>query len=92
MRTGLNSWVYVLIALIPRAHFLYQLSDVAKGLAYLHSCNVIHGDLKGVRRHSDSTFATILTPASRMFLLILMVTHESQIFVSLQSLQTWIMS
>jgi serine/threonine protein kinase len=30
--------------LIPR-----QLSDVAEGLNYLHSCDVIHGDLKGVR-------------------------------------------
>jgi serine/threonine protein kinase len=30
--------------LIPR-----QLSDVAEGLEYLHSCDVIHGDLKGVR-------------------------------------------
>ena len=27
----------------------HQLTDVAKGLCYLHSCNVIHGDLKGVR-------------------------------------------
>lgn len=26
-----------------------QLIGVAEGLAYLHSCNVIHGDLKGVR-------------------------------------------
>lgn len=26
-----------------------QLSDVAEGLNYLHSCDVIHGDLKGVR-------------------------------------------
>jgi serine/threonine protein kinase len=27
---------------------------VAKGLAYLHSCDVIHGDLKGVRVISGS--------------------------------------
>ena len=27
---------------------LRQLSDIAEGLNYLHSCNVIHGDLKGV--------------------------------------------
>lgn len=25
-----------------------QLSDTAKGLCFLHSCSVIHGDLKGV--------------------------------------------
>ena len=37
-----------------------QLSDVAKGLCYLHSCNVIHGDLKGVRG-STSYFTTVLT-------------------------------
>ena len=40
----------------------YQLSDVAEGLNYLHYCNVIHGDLKGVRDYSRSHFATVLTP------------------------------
>lgn len=39
----------------------YQLSDVAKGLYYLHSCNVIHGDLKGVRDCSKSRFLALLT-------------------------------
>ena len=33
---------------LPRTYPCCQLSDVAKGLCYLHSCNVIHGDLKGV--------------------------------------------
>lgn len=40
----------------------YQLSDVAKGLRYLHSCNVTHGDLKGVRERSESLFTSMLTP------------------------------
>jgi len=30
-----------------------QLLGVAEGLVYLHSCNVIHGDLKGVRVDTD---------------------------------------
>ena len=37
-----------------------QLSDVAKGLDYLHSSNVIYGDLKGVRGCPNSSFTTIL--------------------------------
>ena len=39
----------------------HQLSDVAEGLLYLHSCSVVHGDLKGVRDYSRSCF-TIFTP------------------------------
>ena len=39
----------------------YQLSGVARGLCYLHSCNVVHGDLKGVRGCSKSCSATIFT-------------------------------
>ena len=35
-----------------RAYARRQLFDLAKGLCYLHSCNVIHGDLKGVRGFS----------------------------------------
>ena len=34
-----------------------QLVDVARGLRYLHLCDVIHGDLKGVRAWSSSGFA-----------------------------------
>ena len=47
------SWM---IHLPPR-----KLRDTADGLHYLHSCNVVHGDLKGVRGSSESRF-TILTP------------------------------
>ena len=39
----------------------HQLSGVAEGLNYLHSCNVIHGDLRGVHGCSDSRFTLILT-------------------------------
>ena len=40
-----------------------QLSDVAEGLNYLHYCNVIHGDLKGVGGYFGSYFTTALTPS-----------------------------
>ena len=43
-------------------HARHQLSDVANGLCYLHSHNVIHGDLKGVRDCSESHPITVLTP------------------------------
>lgn len=38
----------VLVPPRNRALFFCQLVDVARGLHYLHLCNVIHGDLKGV--------------------------------------------
>ena len=44
------------------AYYGYQVSDVAKGLRYLHSCNVVHGDLKGVRNRFKYCFVTLLTP------------------------------
>ena len=40
-----------------------QLSDIAEGLNYLHSCNVVHGDLKGVRDCSESRFTAVFTPS-----------------------------
>ena len=43
---------------------IHQLSDVAEGLNYLHCCNAIHGDLKGVRNCSRSlSFIVIPTPS-----------------------------
>ena len=33
-----------------------------KGLCYLHSRNVIHGDLKGARSFLKSRFTSVLTP------------------------------
>ena len=44
------------------AHSCYQLSDAASGLSFLHSCSVIHGDLKGVCNRSRYRFSTALTP------------------------------
>lgn len=43
------------------ANFYCQLSDTAEGLCYLHSCNVIHGDLKGVRG-PQFCLSTLSTP------------------------------
>jgi len=47
---------------LSRAQSRSQLSDVAQGLCYLHSCNVIHGDLKGVCSRSISRLTATLTP------------------------------
>ena len=41
----------------------HQLSDTAKGLCFLHSRNIVHGDLKGVRDYSELGFAAVLTRA-----------------------------
>jgi serine/threonine protein kinase len=54
--------VRVLSLCLFRAYSRCQLSDVAKGLYYLHSCNVIHGDLKGVRGRSKSRSSAALIP------------------------------
>ena len=50
---------------VPRNASLpsYQLVDVASGLRYLHLCNVIHGDLKGVRALSPSGSAIANSPS-----------------------------
>ena len=39
-----------------------QLYDVAQGLHFLHSRNVVHGDLKGVRNRSKPGFIVVLIP------------------------------
>jgi serine/threonine protein kinase len=33
---------------VPESSSIHQLCDVAEGLNYLHSCNVIHGSIRGV--------------------------------------------
>ena len=40
-------------------YFSCQLIDVAEGLNYLHNCEVIHGDLKGVGPTSSQDFQTL---------------------------------
>jgi len=47
---------------LSHAYSHYQLSEVAKGLHYIHSCNVIHGGIKGVRGQSKPNLTTVLTP------------------------------
>ena len=49
-RVGLVS---TLLLCLSHAYSHYWLSDVAKGLCYLHSCSVIRGDLNGVRDYMD---------------------------------------
>ena len=39
----------------------HQISDIAEGLRFLHSRNVVHGDLRGVRDCSGPCFTTVLT-------------------------------
>jgi len=62
MRTDLVSSVLLLLHCM-KCLSPHQLSDVTDGLNYLHSSNVIHGDLKGVRDYSRSHFTTIFTPS-----------------------------
>jgi len=50
------------VVFASNAYSSYQLSDVARGLCYLHSRNVIHGDLKGVCDCCVSRFNIVLTP------------------------------
>ena len=59
MQIDSNLWVSLLQCL-SNTYSSRQLSNVAKGLCYLHSCNMVHGDLKGVSGCSNSSFATVL--------------------------------
>ena len=59
----------------------HQLSDVAEGLNYLHSCDVIHGDLKGVCDRSRFRLPPHSRPPSRAFSWTRPTVHESQILV-----------
>lgn len=46
----------------------HQLLDVAKGVKYLHDCDVIHGDLKGVNVSSLLNFMVSLINARSQIL------------------------
>ena len=56
------SLVSVPLLCCTRRLLFYQLSNVAEGLRHLHSRNVIHGDLKGVRDYSWPCLTARLTP------------------------------
>ncbi|KAF9643892.1 kinase-like protein [Thelephora ganbajun] len=45
----------------PDTDRLELLCKVANGLCYLHSCDVIHGSIRGVRGHSKSRFTSMPT-------------------------------
>jgi len=60
IQTDLNSYASLPLCL-SHAYSNFQLSDLAEGLCYLHSCNVIHGNLKGVCGCSKSRCTTVLT-------------------------------
>ena len=53
-RVGLVSIPPVLFD--PTTYRWHQLSGVAEGLLFLHSRNIVHGDLKGVRDCSGFAF------------------------------------
>jgi serine/threonine protein kinase len=77
--------------LVTRAYTRYQLSDIAKGLCYLHSCNIIHGDLKGVRGCSKSRSTPVMTPPSPTSLWTTPDMRGSRTLASPRSLKTWIL-
>ena len=59
MQTDLDSWASLPLYL-SHAYSCCQLSGVAGGLCYLHSCNVAHGDLRGVRPRYKSWSCFVL--------------------------------
>lgn len=62
MQTDMGS--YASLTLCPsHAHHRYQVFDIANGIYYLHSHDVIHGAIKGVCNYSESRFRTIFTPS-----------------------------
>ena len=52
-----------MLCLIPAYPLSHQLCDVAAGLQFLHSRNVVHGGLKGVRDCLKPRFVIVLTQA-----------------------------
>lgn len=75
-----------------RVNFYLELSDVAEGLYFLHSRNVVHGDLKGVRYWHDIRSTVVLTLPSQTSSWIATVTRGSRISVLPRLLGTRIRS
>jgi len=65
----------------------FQLLDISNGLSYLHSLEIVHGDLKGVRIGFCVSACGILTISHRRIIFSLMdrVVHGSTISGSLAS-------
>ena len=81
-RIDLLSCVFLVLRCSTRLPPL-QTSDVANGLNFLHSCNVVHGDLKEVREYPRSHLNVVLTTPSRTSSWTLLAMHESQDLVLL---------
>jgi len=67
MWIDMGSYVF-LPSCLPHAHPRRQVSDIANGLSYLHSHDVIHGVIAGVSDCSKCCSAAMLTPVQRNIL------------------------
>lgn len=76
-------------ACIPRL-LQFQIYEVAKGLSYLHSCNDVHGDLKGVRPPSKYPSQPYLHLTSKTSFWMTLVECASRISARPRLFEAWI--